>query len=62
MSPRWIRLDPDRHDDLRAAIVAGALGVGVGLVAFYFARLLSAREPLRLPAPRGEGAESNGDA
>lgn len=53
MSPRYIRTPPERKDDVAAALVSAALGVGVGLVAFYFARLMLAREPV---AGAGEGA------
>lgn len=52
--PRWIRHRPSSGQSL-AALGAG-IGVGllVGGVVFYLARLLLAREPL-LPAPsRGE--------
>lgn len=53
MSPRYIRTPPERKDDVAAAVVSAALGVGVGLVAFYFVRLMLAREPL---SGSGEGA------
>jgi hypothetical protein len=52
--PRWMRRRPARRESL-AALGAG-LGVGllIGGVVFYVARLLQAREPLG-PAPaRGE--------
>lgn len=49
---RWIRHRPDARTN-RAALAAG-LGVGllVGGVVFYVARLIRAREPLA-PVPRG---------
>jgi hypothetical protein len=53
VSPRYIRTPPERRDDVAAALVSAALGVGVGVVAFYFMRLLLAREPL---AGASEGA------
>ncbi len=53
MNPRYIRLEPEPKDDVAAALVSAALGVGVGLVAFYFVRLILAREPL---AGASEGA------
>ena len=46
MSPRYIRTPPDRKDEVAAAVVSTALGVGVGLVAYYFVRLMLSREPL----------------
>jgi hypothetical protein len=39
-------VEPEAKDDVAAALVSAALGVGVGLVAFYFVRLIRAREPL----------------
>jgi hypothetical protein len=53
VSPRYIRKPPERKDDVAAGLLSAALGVGVGLVAFYFVRLMLAREPLE---PRREGA------
>jgi hypothetical protein len=52
VSARWIRVPPERRHDVTAALVAGALAVGVGATAFWLTRLFLAREPL----PR-EGAE-----
>ena len=46
MSSRYIRTPPDRNDEVKAAVVSAALGAGVGLVAFYFVRLMLSREPL----------------
>lgn len=46
MSPRYIRTEPDRSDQTKAAVVSAALGAGVGIVAFYFIRLMLTREPL----------------
>lgn len=46
MSPRYVRTAPEPKDDVAAALASAALGVGVGLVAFYFMRLMLAREPL----------------
>lgn len=46
MSPRYIRMEPDRSDNVKAAVVSAALGAGVGIVAFYFVRLVLSREPL----------------
>ena len=47
MSARWIRTPPEPSDEVAAALVAGAIAVGVGLAAFWIARLFLARE--RLP-------------
>ncbi|HSW31058.1 MAG TPA: hypothetical protein VLH75_16355 [Longimicrobiales bacterium] len=47
MSAHWIRTPPEPRDDVAAALVAGALAVGVGLAAFWITRLFLARE--RLP-------------
>ncbi|MHB1192749.1 MAG: hypothetical protein ACYC6F_06845 [Longimicrobiales bacterium] len=52
MSARWIRTPPEPHDDVAAALVAGALAVGVGLAAFWITRLFLARE--RLPEEPAE--------
>ena len=46
MKQRYIRNEPERRDDVAAAMVAGALAAGVGAVTFYLARLLLAREPV----------------
>ena len=46
MTAGWIRLRPGRRETAGAALVAGAVGVGVGLATFWLARLLLAREPL----------------
>jgi hypothetical protein len=40
----------DRNEQTKAAVVSAALGAGVGLVAFYFIRLMLSREPLELGA------------
>lgn len=46
MSPRYIRTPPDRKEETAAVAISAALGVGVGLVAYYFVRLMLSREPL----------------
>lgn len=51
MSPRYLRRAPERKDDVAAGAVSAALGVGFGLIAFYFVRLMLTREPL----PGGPG-------
>lgn len=45
MSPRYLRIPPGKKENLSAALVSGTLAAGVGLVAFYFIRLLLSREP-----------------
>ncbi len=55
---RWVRLPPERDDTLRAGLLAGAVGAGVGLAAFYLTRLLLAREPLS--GPPGTGRPGDG--
>jgi len=47
MSARWIRIPPEPRHDVAAALAAGVLAVGVGVVTFWLARLVLARE--RLP-------------
>lgn len=49
MSARWIPVRPGPGDSLRAALVAGAVAIGVGATAFYVTRRLLAREPLAGP-------------
>jgi hypothetical protein len=53
VSPRYVRNRPRLGDDVAAALVSGALGVGVGLVAFYFVRLVLAREPMESSSTSG---------
>jgi hypothetical protein len=61
MSPRYIRTTPDRKDQVAAAALSAALGVGVGLVAYYFVRLMLSREPLA-GGNRGARRESSPEA
>ncbi len=49
MTVRWIRVRPGASETLRAAVVAGAMAIGVGATAFYLTRLLLSREPLAGP-------------
>jgi hypothetical protein len=56
MSARWIRTPPERRDEVAAALVAGALAVGVGLATFWITRLFLARE--RLPEAPAERPRS----
>lgn len=57
MRRRFARREPEARDTLGAALLSGALAIGVGLVSFYFVRLLLAREevgearPPALPEP-----------
>jgi len=46
MRTRYVRNEPDRRENLAAALVSGAVAAGVGIVTFYFARLLLSREAL----------------
>jgi hypothetical protein len=46
VSPRYARGRVERRDDAAAGLVSAALGIGVGLVAFYVLRLMLSREPL----------------
>jgi hypothetical protein len=53
MRRRFVRREPEPKETLGAALLSGALAVGVGLVSFYFVRLLLARDEVgesRLPA------------
>jgi len=59
MRRRFIRREPDRKETAAAALVSGVLAAGVGLVTFYFVRLLLARDEtgtpeLSPPGPSGE--------
>lgn len=44
--PRWIRHRPERRESLAALGAGMGVGLVVGGVVFYLARLLLAREPL----------------
>jgi hypothetical protein len=44
MTPRYLRNEPSRADSVAAAIVSGALAATIGVVTFYFIRLLVTRE------------------
>jgi hypothetical protein len=46
MSPRYLRNPPRTSDDVSAAVLSVALAASVGLITFYFARLIFAREPM----------------
>lgn len=60
MKRRFVRRQPEVRDTVGAALVSGAVAVGVGLVSFYFVRLLLAREevgesrPTALPEPSAD--------
>jgi hypothetical protein len=58
VSPRYIRTPPDRNDEVAAAAVSAALGVAIGLVAYYFVRLMLSREPLTEGSREGRRASS----
>jgi len=46
VSPRYLRNEPSSRENLVAALISGAVAVGVGVLTFYLARLLVAREAL----------------
>jgi ABC-type uncharacterized transport system YnjBCD permease subunit len=52
--PRWIRHRPSGTQNLTALGAGLGVGLVVGGVVFYLARLLLAREPLLPAPPRGE--------
>jgi len=58
---RYLRNRPDRSEDLRALIVSSAVAAGVGVVTFYFTRLLLAREPLGMEVDGRLGKPEPGD-
>lgn len=57
MRRRWIRNEPERRDELIAAGVALGAAAAVAAVAFYFTRILVAREEVTpLDVARSEAA------
>jgi hypothetical protein len=57
MSPRWLRLEPGRRENLLAAGVALGAAAGAAAVVFYLGRILISRERVyRL----GEGEAEEG--
>jgi hypothetical protein len=55
---RYIRNTPDSGERWKAAAIAAGAAAGVGLVSYYLARLLLAREPIRALPPEGPEEES----
>lgn len=53
MSARYVRKVPETKENVSAALISGALAATIGLVAFYFARILLAREPVGATSPGG---------
>lgn len=51
MKRRFVRREPRSKDTVGAALLSGVLAVGVGLVSFYFVRLLLAREEVGASRP-----------
>jgi len=51
MTPRYLRVEPDRKETLSAAVASGMLALGVGVVAFYLMRLFLSREAV---SPAGD--------
>jgi hypothetical protein len=52
MRVRYLRNEPGKKENLAAALVSGTLAAGVGLVTFYFVRLLLSREAVGDPEDR----------
>jgi len=57
---RYLRNRPDRGEDRRALVISSAVAAGVGIVTFYFTRLLFAREPMGMGVD-GRSGEQQGD-
>lgn len=60
MNAPWIRVPPRARDTFAASLVAGVVAAGVGLVTFYLARTILAREPLEETHPPGTRGEARG--
>ena len=58
---RYLRNRPDRGEDLRAIVISSAVAASVGIVTFYFTRLLLAREPLGMEVYGRSGELRQGD-
>ena len=43
---RYLRNRPTREENVRAAVLSSMIAAGVGVVTFYFTRMLLAREPM----------------
>ena len=43
---RYLRNSPTTRENYEAAVLSTALAVGIGIVVFYFTRLILAREPI----------------
>jgi hypothetical protein len=56
VSARYVRNAPAPKDDVSAALVSGAAAALVGLVTFYLARILFARERVVASAAGSEEA------
>jgi hypothetical protein len=52
MRRRWIRVRPERRDDVGALLAAGVVAAGLGAVTFYVSRLFLAREPVDSHRPQ----------
>jgi len=61
MKSRYLRLEPGRKEKLSAALVSGAVAAGVGLVTFYFAKLLLSREAVSEPREEDVTVAVRGD-
>jgi hypothetical protein len=51
MSIRYVRRAPEKKDTVSAALMSGAIAASLGLVAFYFTRILLARERIDATSP-----------
>jgi len=60
MRRRWIRVRPERRENVGALMAAGVVATGVGALTFYLTRLLLAREPV--DAHRRAAAGPTGDS
>lgn len=57
---RYLRNRPDRGEDLRALVISSVVAASIGIVTFYFTRLLLAREALATEVD-GRSGEQQGD-
>jgi hypothetical protein len=58
---RYLRNRPNRSENVRAAVISSAIAAGVGIVTFYFARMLLAREPLATELVEQKDTPRSGD-
>ena len=58
---RYLRNQPTRSENVRAAVVSSAIAAGVGILTFYFARMVLAREPVTSEIAERSDAPRSGD-